>query len=121
MEVFPVLGYFKNLKDCKKAKEMFQDIILEFDKYGFWGVGAKLIGVRKKIILLSALFNIKRDIGDYRYHIVINNGEVEVKPVVFYKNFVSEFGFFWDEEDCRMVINEYREEILSYGNNLKEN
>lgn len=116
-----MLGYFNNLKDCKKAKEMFQNTILKFDKYGFWGVGTKLPGVLRKIVLLAAIFNIKRDIGDYRYHIVISNGEVEVKPVVFYKNLVSKFSFFMNEKDCKMVISEYREEILSYGNSLNEN
>lgn len=122
MEVFSVLGYFNNLNNYKKEKEMFQNTILEFDKYGFLGAGRRLQGVRRKIILLAAIFNMKKDIGDYRYHIVISNGEVEVKPVVFYKNLISEFGIFLNEEDCRKIINDYRENILNYQqNNIKNN
>lgn len=64
----------------------------------------------------------KRDIGDYRYHIVISNVEVEVKPVVFYKNLISEFEIFLNEEDCRKIINDYPEDILNYQqNNIKNN
>ena len=36
MNSFVVLGYFNNLGDCQKAKVLFNDKILEFNKYGFW-------------------------------------------------------------------------------------
>lgn len=58
--------------------------------------------------------------GDDRYHIVINNEELEVKPVVSYRNLVSQPSFL-NEEDYRKIINEYRDEILSYGSSLNEN
>lgn len=118
-EVFPILGYFNNLRDCKRAKEMFQNTILEFDKYGFWGVGTELTGICKKITVASVIFNIKRDIGDYRYHIVIKDGELDVKPIKFYKNLITKFGIFHNEEDCRKIINKYREELLNYWGNQK--
>lgn len=113
-EVFPILGYFNNLRDCKRAKEMFQNTILEFDKYGFWGVGTELTGICRKITVAAAIFNIKRDIGDYRYYIVNKDGELDVKPVKFYKNLITKFGIFFNEEDCRKIIDIYREDLLNY-------
>lgn len=121
IEVFPILGYFNNLRDCKRAKEMFQNTILEFDKYGFFGVGTELTGVCRKITVAAAIFNIKRDIGDYIYHIVIKDGELDVKPVKFYKNLITKFGIFLNEKDCRKIIDIYWEDLLCYGNILKEN
>lgn len=121
IEVFPILGYFNNLRDCKRAKKMFQNTILEFDKYGFWGVGTELTGICRKITVAAAIFNIKRDIGDYIYNIVIKDGELDVKPVKFYKNLITKFGIFFNEEDCRKIIDIYREDLLNYGSSIKEN
>ena len=110
IEVFPILGYFNNLRDCKRAKKMFQNTILEFDKYGFWGVGTELTGICRKITVAAAIFNI----------LFKKTTPLQIlKPVKFYKNLITKFGIFFNEEDCRKIIDIYREELLNYGSSLK--
>lgn len=53
------------------------------------------------------IFNIKRDIGDYIYHIVIKDGELDEKPIRFYKNLITKFEIFLNEKDCRKIIDIY--------------
>ena len=53
-------------------------------------------------------------IGDYRCHLVIKSGKLEVKQLEFYKDFVSKLWCFLNEEDFRKIINEYLEDILNY-------
>ena len=68
------------------------------------GIGTELTGVCRKITVSATTFNIKRDIGDYRYHIVIKDEELDVKPIKFYKNLITKFVIFHNEEDCSKII-----------------
>jgi hypothetical protein len=61
----------------------------------------------RKITVAAVIFNIKRDIGDYIYHIVIKDGELDEKPIRFYKNLITKFEIFLNEKDCRKIIDIY--------------
>lgn len=35
-DAFVLLGYFNSLNDCQKAREKFENRIIEFNDYGYW-------------------------------------------------------------------------------------
>ena len=72
-----------------------------------------IVGIVEKIKEISKKLNLKKIEEEYRYYIVVRNKEVEMMLIKSNKNIVSRLGYFYNEDDCKKVINKYHKELLN--------
>ena len=114
IELFPLLGYFNDLGECQRARELFQNDILKFDMCGYWDKATdndeKFKGIKK----LRETFNFGKDDEENRYYIVIDDSKINIIKEKYSKNLITKFGYYHSADDCWKVIDEYQEEFLNY-------
>lgn len=114
IELFPLLGYFNNLGDCQRARELFQNDILKFDMGGYWdkatGNDENFKGIKK----LREKLNCEKDNEENRYYIVIDDSKINTIKEKSSKNLITKFGYYYSADDCWKVIDECQEEFSNY-------
>ncbi len=81
------------------------------------GLGFKIMEILEHIKKLSKILNSGKPKRDYRYYIVVQSGVVEMILVKSNKNLISEMGYFYNEDNCKMIIDKYEKGLIDY---LKE-
>ena len=78
IELFPLLGYFNDLGDCQRARELFQNDIIKFDMCGYWDKSTDNGEKFKRINKLREKLNFGKDDEEKRYYIVIDNSKINI-------------------------------------------
>lgn len=114
IELFPFLGYFNDLGDCQRARELFQNDILKFDIFGYWDKAKENDEKFKGIKKLREKLNLGKDNEENRYYIVISDSKINTIKEKSSKNLITKFGYYYSVDDCWKVIEEYQEEFSNY-------